>query len=148
MRLEDKVDVDASPEAVWTVVRDPLTIGGLDDRVIVRELEPGTEPALGARYRVLIEVGRIPVGGNVEIIQFVENRELCWTTLTGVDHRLRLRIRETPNGSRVTLRFGYDSPGILGSVVDLVAYTSLRSTLRDLLRRVVSEVESGATSGA
>ena len=71
MRLEEEVVVDASPEAVWDVVRDPCRIGRLGDRFIVEELEPDTEPGEGARYRVLLKVGAVPVGGNVEVIEYV-----------------------------------------------------------------------------
>ncbi|MGI9085425.1 MAG: SRPBCC family protein [Aeromicrobium sp.] len=146
MRLEEKATVAAPPAAVWAAISDPLALGRLSADVIVDELEPGTVPGVGARYRVLIKVGAVPVGGNIEIIEYTTNLELTWTTLTGVDHRMRFRIREAPDGSRLTLRFGYDSPGILGSVADVVAFVPLRRTVRDLLDRVVIEVERGDTA--
>ena len=58
----------------------------------------------------------MPVGGNVEIIEFNEPRDMAWTTLTGVDHRLRIRLRDRAEGGTwLTVRFAYDSPGLLGA---------------------------------
>ena len=140
MRLEEEVVVDASPEAVWDVVSDPCRIGRLGDRFIVEELEPDTEPGEGARYRVLLKVGAVPVGGNVEVIEYVPGRQLSWTTVTGVDHRLRLRLREQDGRTRIVLRFAYDSPGVLGSLADVAAYVPVRRALLELLDHVVDEV--------
>ena len=144
MRLEEQIVVDAPPDAVWDVVADPCRIGRLGERFIVEELRPDTVPGPGARYRVLLKVGAVPVGGNVEIIEYAPSRELTWTTITGVDHRLRLRLREQGDGTRVVLRFAYDSPGLLGSVADLAAYVPVRRALRELLDRVAEQVAAGS----
>ena len=140
MKLEEEVLVDASPEEVWDVVADPCRIGRLGERFIVEELEPDTVPGTGSRYRVLLQVGAVPVGGNVEIVEYTPAREMTWTTITGVDHRLRLRLREKDGGTRVVLRFAYDSPGLLGSVADVVAFVPVRRAMRELLDRVAVEV--------
>ena len=140
MRLEEQIVVEAPPSAVWEVVHDPCRIGRLGDRFIVEELEPDTVPGTGARYRVLLKVGAVPVGGNVEVIEHVPERELSWTTITGVDHRLRLRLRENDGGTRIVLRFAYDSPGLLGGVADLAAYLPVRRALQELLEHVADEV--------
>jgi len=140
VRLEEEMVVAAPPEAVWDVVADPCRIGKLGERFIVEELQPDTVPGPGARYRVLLKVGAVPVGGNVEVIEYVVGRELAWTTITGVDHRLRLRLREKDGGTRIVLRFAYDSPGLLGTVADLAAYAPVRRALRELLEHVADEV--------
>jgi fatty-acyl-CoA synthase len=76
----------------------------------------------------------------VEITQYIPGRDLTWTTLTGVDHRLRVRLREAPNGTRVTLRFAYDSPGVLGSLADVAAFVPIRRALRGLMHEVARTV--------
>ena len=136
MRLEESVVVAAPADDVWRIVGDPCALGRLSELMIVSPLDQSPEPGVGARYRVLLKVGAVPVGGNVEIIEYTAGRDMSWTTLTGVDHRLRLRLRETPSGTRLTLRFGYDSPGVLGTVADLAAFVPIRRALRDLLHRV------------
>ena len=140
MRLEEEMVVDAPPSAVWGVVADPCRIGKLGERFIVEELEPGSEPGVGTRYRVLLKVGAVPVGGNVEIVEYTPGREMSWTTITGVDHRLRLRLREKDGGTRVILRFAYDSPGLIGTAADLAAYVPVRRALRELLESIGAQV--------
>ena len=144
MRIEARLPAEATPDEVWAVVSDPCAIGALSDILLVEELEPGSKPGVGTRYRVLLNVGPVPVGGNVEIIEFDEPRDMSWTTLTGVDHRLRVRLRDrTEGGTWLTVRFAYDSPGLLGSVADLVSFPSVKSAIHDLLRHIVDHVEGG-----
>jgi fatty-acyl-CoA synthase len=135
--------VAATPDEVWATVSDPCVIGALSDTFIVDELEPGTEPGVGARYRALLRVGPVPVGGNVEIIEFNPPRDMAWTTLTGVDHRLRMRLRDrSEGGTWLSIRFSYDSPGLLGVVADVVSFPTVRSAIHGLLRQMVDRVEA------
>ena len=143
MRIETRRPIAATPAQVWEVVSDPCVIGALTDLLIVDELEPGTKPGVGARYRALLRVGPVPVGGNVEIIEFDAPSNLAWTTLTGVDHRLRLRLRPHPEGGTwFTIRFAYDSPGLLGVAADVVSYPMVRSAIHDLMSHIVTRVEN------
>lgn len=147
MRIETRRPVAATPAQVWNVVSDPCVIGALSDTLIVDELEPGTKPDVGTRYRALLRVGPVPVGGNVEIIEFDAPRDMAWTTLTGVDHRLRLRLRERPEGGTwLTIRFAYDSPGLLGGVADVVSFPMVRSAIHDLLRHIVTRIETDSAT--
>jgi fatty-acyl-CoA synthase len=144
MRIEARLPVAATPGQAWAVVSDPCVIGALSDTLIVEELEPGSKAGVGTRYRALLHVGPVPVGGNVEIIEFDEPHDMAWTTLTGVDHRLRVRLRDRDGGgSWLTVRFAYDSPGLLGSVADLVSFPGVRSAIHGLLRQMVERVEAG-----
>ena len=147
MRIEARLPVAAPPDEAWTVVSDPCVIGALSDTLIVDELEPGSKPGVGTRYRALLRVGPVPVGGNVEIIEFDAPRDMSWTTLTGVDHRLRIRLRDHPDGGTwLTIRFAYDSPGLLGGVVDVVSFPTVRRAIHELLREIVARIESDQTA--
>ena len=144
MRIEARRPVAATPAEAWDVVSDPCVIGALSDTLLVEELEPGTKPDVGTRYRALLRVGPVPVGGNVEIIEFDPPHNMAWTTLTGVDHRLRIRVRSRPEGgSWLTVRFAYDSPGLFGGVVDVVSFPTVRSAIHDLLGHIVARIEAG-----
>ena len=144
MRLEKQIVVGAPPEDVWEAVGDPMAVGRFSERLQVQPMDGTTEPGVGARYRVLLRVGAVPVGGNVEVITHEPGRELQWTTVTGVDHRLRLRLRPTRDGkTRVILRFAYDSPGIFGTAADLASYGIVRGIMDDLLKRVAISIEAG-----
>jgi hypothetical protein len=142
MRIEEGTEVDAAPGRVWKLIKDPAALTGLSEALSV-EPDPETpKAALHARYRILMRVGPVPIGADVEIVELDAGRELAWTSLTGVDHRFRLRLRELdPNRTQLVLRFGYSSPGPLGLVADLVAYGRVRGMLRQLLAAVKAQAE-------
>lgn len=143
MRIEVRRPVAATPAEAWDLVSDPCQIGGLSDTLIVEELEPGTKPGAGARYRALLRVGPVPVGGNVEIIEFDPPGDMSWTTLTGVDHRLRIRLRHRHGGgSWLTVRFAYDTPGLFGGVVDVVSFATVRRAINGLVDDLVARIEA------
>jgi acyl-CoA synthetase (AMP-forming)/AMP-acid ligase II/carbon monoxide dehydrogenase subunit G len=145
MRLEQQVMIAAPPEEVWEAICDPLALGqAMGPGMSVEALDPDREPGLGARYRVLISVGAALAGGNVEIVEWDAPRDLAWVGFTGVSHRLRLRVRPEAGGTRLTLRFAYDAPGILGTVADLAALPRVRRLLEEGLRAIKHEVEQGS----
>jgi uncharacterized protein YndB with AHSA1/START domain len=146
MRIEERIEVDAAPGRVWKLIQDPAALTGLNEGFTV-EPDPETpKGGLRARYRILMRVGPVPVGADVEIVEFTPGRELAWTSLTGVDQRFRVRLRELdPNRTRLVLRFGYSSPGPLGLLADLVSYGRVRALLRQLL--VAVKVEAERTPG-
>jgi uncharacterized membrane protein len=142
MRFEESVEVDAPTNRVWKLIEDPAALTGLDDGLSI-EADPETpKGGLHARYRVLMRVGPVPIGADVEIVELTPGRELAWTSLTGVDQRFRFRLRELDGSrTRLVLRFGYSSPGPLGLLADLVAAGRVRATLRRLLAAVKAEAE-------
>ena len=142
MRIEESIEVDAAPGRVWELIQDPAALTGLDEGLTV-ELDPETpNGGLRARYRVLLRVGPVPIGADVEIVEFTPGRELAWTSLTGIDQRFRLRLRELgPNRTRLVLRFGYSSAGLLGPLADLVSYGRVRALLRQLVAAMKAEAE-------
>jgi uncharacterized membrane protein len=142
MRIEESIEVDAPTDRVWALVEDPAALTGLDDGLAIDPDPETPEGGLHARYRMLMRVGPTPIGADVEIVELTPGRELAWTSLTGVDHRFRFRLREVDrNRTRLVLRFGYSSPGPLGLVADLVSYGRVRATLRRLLAALKAEAE-------
>jgi uncharacterized membrane protein len=141
MRIEESIEVDAPTDRVWRLIEDPAALSGLDNGLSI-EADPETpNGGLHARYRVLIHVGPVPIGADVEVVELTTGRELAWTSLTGVDHRFRLRLRELDGRARLVLRFGYSSPGPFGLLADLASYGRVRATLRRLLAAVKVEAE-------
>jgi hypothetical protein len=142
MRIEERIEVDAAPGRVWKLIQDPAALTGLDAGLTV-EPDPETpNGGLRARYRLLMHVGPVPIGADVEIVEFTPDRDLAWTSLTGIDHRFRLRLRELgPNRTRLILRFGYSSPGPLGILADVVSYGRVRALMRQLVVAVKVEAE-------
>ena len=147
MRIEEQIVIAAAPDDVWELIADPASLGELDHGVIVEADRPGDPPGVRSRYRAMLRVGPVPVGGEVEIVEFAPGRELAWASLTGIDQRFRLRVRATGDGrTRLILRFGYTSPGALGVIADLAAFGQVRGVMRDLLKAVAAEAERRARS--
>jgi uncharacterized membrane protein len=108
------------------------------------DVEDGAPDGVGARYRVLMQVGAAPVGGVVEVVEYDPCREMAWTSVTGVDQRGRWRLRPTGDGgTRVELRVSYGAPGgLLGWLADRFSAPMVRRNLRETLARLRERVES------
>ena len=115
LRVEQKIDVDASREDAWELVRDPSNYPRLMAGITRFETqgdEEDAEPGQGSRYSMRMHVGSADVGGLVEVVEFDEPGDLAWTSVTGIDQRGRWRLRENDEGgTTVTLRLQYGSPG-------------------------------------
>jgi uncharacterized membrane protein len=145
MRIGQRIDISAPPAIVWEVVSSPDRqlefMAGLTRWEVVGERERG----LGARYRVLNLVGSAEVGGLVEVVEYDEERDLAWTSVTGVDLRGRWRLRELPHGhTHVELRIAYGvaGAGIGGWIAERVAAPMVRGNLRrsvQQLKRIVEQ---------
>jgi hypothetical protein len=97
---------------------------------------------LGTRYRMLMRVGSAEVGGLIEVVEWSPERDMAWSSVTGVDQRGRWRLRGGGR-TRVELRFAYGvaGSGIIGSLAEHVAAPSLRSHLRRSLQQLKRQVE-------
>jgi acyl-CoA synthetase (AMP-forming)/AMP-acid ligase II len=93
-----------------------------------------------------MRVGSADVGGLVEIVEFDEPADLAWTSVTGIDQRLRWRLRAAPDGrTQVTLRLAYDSPGgLLGALSDQVSQPMVAGSLERTMHNLRQEIEGGA----
>jgi acyl-CoA synthetase (AMP-forming)/AMP-acid ligase II/uncharacterized membrane protein len=146
MRVEKSTAIDASREEIWELVADPCRYPGFMHGVTRLERkrdEP--ERGLGARYSIRFRVGSADVGGLVEIVEFDEPDDLAWTSVTGIDQRLRWRLRETDDGrTRVTLRLAYDAPGgLLGAISEQVSKPMVARNLERTLHNLRREIEGG-----
>jgi acyl-CoA synthetase (AMP-forming)/AMP-acid ligase II/carbon monoxide dehydrogenase subunit G len=142
MRVERDTLIDASPEEIWEVVSNPDNY----DRFwhgLTRLERKNDEQGLGARFVLRMRIGSADVGGLIEIVECDENADMAWTSITGIDHRVRWRLREADDGrTRVVLRLSWDSPGgLLGSVADRIAAPMVATTLEQTLKNLALELE-------
>jgi len=143
MRVERQCVINADRDAVWKVVGDPdcypRFMTNLERWENASERPAGVE----ARYTVHWKIGSVPVGGLVEVVEFVESRDLAWVGITGVNLRGRIRLRDAGEGrTRVTFRLSYQAPGgILAYIADRVAVRQVGRTLADTLKRLKALVE-------
>jgi acyl-CoA synthetase (AMP-forming)/AMP-acid ligase II/uncharacterized protein YndB with AHSA1/START domain len=142
MRVERDILIDASPEEIWALVSKPDTYDRFWHQ-LTRLERKNEEEGLGARFALRMRIGSADVGGLIEIVECDECADMAWTSITGIDHRVRWRLREADDGrTRVVLRLSWDSPGgLLGSAADRVAAPMVASTLEETLKNLALVLE-------
>jgi uncharacterized membrane protein len=139
MRVRAQATVAAPCDRVWAIVSDPRRalsfLSGVTRWEVVSERPTG----IGARYRMLLRVGSAEVGGLIEIVEWVPDRELAWTSVTGIDQRGRFRLRNAGQGrTRVELRLAYGvaGSGLTGWIAERVAAPTVTGHLRRSVRQL------------
>jgi uncharacterized membrane protein len=144
MRVAESIEVNAPPSLVWEWVSEPERYLHFMSGVTRWSVDGDRVTGLGARYRMLIRVGSAEVGGLIEVVEFKPERDLAWTSVTGVDQRGRWRIRERDSRrTRVELRLAYGvaGAGISGWIAERVAAPIVRGHLSRTLRQLKRQVE-------
>lgn len=112
MRINESLSVHASPAHVWEEILEPDNYPRFMTGITRWDVEGDVRSGLGARYKMLLRVGSAEVGGLIEIVEEIPERELAWTSVTGIDQRGRWRLREGGSGiTKVELRFSYGVAG-------------------------------------
>ncbi|HEX3317499.1 MAG TPA: SRPBCC family protein [Solirubrobacteraceae bacterium] len=148
MRVAESIEVSAPPSVVWDVLADPTRylhfLSGFTRWEVVSD-EPG---GVGARYKMLMRVGSAEIGGLIEVVEWVPERELAWTSVTGIDQRGRWRLRERPHDDHTTctwvqMRFtaGVAGSGIFGWLAERFAAPTVSGHLRRSLQQLKRQVE-------
>jgi uncharacterized membrane protein len=136
--------LSAPIEDVWAIVTDPERVLGYMSGVTRWEIAGDQRRGLGARYRILFRVGAAEVGGLVEVVEFDEPGDFAWTSVTGLDHRGRWRLREAPGGrTRVEFRLAYvvAGAGLSGWVAERIAAPTVAGHVRRTLQQLERLVE-------
>jgi uncharacterized membrane protein len=145
MRVESKLEISAPPALVWEYVSDPSRYLHFMSGITRWDVVGAKRTGLGARYRMLLRVGSAEVGGLIEVVEFVRDADLAWTSITGVDQRGRWRLRPNHDGRStiVTLRLSYGvaGSGIWGWVADRVSGPTVGGHLRRSLQQLKRQVE-------
>jgi fatty-acyl-CoA synthase len=143
MRVEETVVIDAPPEEIWELITDPETYTRTLSGITRFDVEGEKQRGLGARYSMRMHVGSAEIGGLVEVVEFDSPRDMAWTSVMGLDHRVRWRLRERDDGrTRVTFRLSYQSPGaVLGSIADYVSSPMVERNLRESLEELKAAIE-------
>jgi uncharacterized membrane protein len=146
MRINADRLLPAPIEDVWSIITDPERALNYMSGVTRWEVAGEHRTGLGARYRMLFRIGAAEVGGLIEVVEFDEPGEFAWTSVTGLDHRGRWRLREAPGGrTRVEFRLAYvvAGAGLSGWLAERIAAPTVsghaRRTLQQLDRLVEHE---------
>ncbi len=144
MRVQADIDIAAPAATVWEFIVDPTRYLHFMAGITRWEVAGERATGLGARYRTLMRVGSAEVGGLVEVVEWDEECDLAWSSVTGVDQRGRWRLRAQPDDrTHVELRIAYGvaGSGILGWVAEQVAAPTVRGHLRRSLQQLKRQVE-------
>jgi uncharacterized membrane protein len=144
MRITGKRIVAAPIEDVWAIVTDPERVLNYMSGVTRWEVAGEHRTGLGARYRMLFRIGAAEVGGLVEVVEFDQPNDFAWTSVTGLDHRGRWRLREAPGGrTRVEFRLAYvvEGAGLSGWAAERVAAPTISGHVRRTLEQLERLVE-------
>ena len=146
MRIAGDCLLAAPIDDVWSLVTDPEGVLSYMSGVTRSEGISEQPTGLSARYRMLFRVGAAEVGGLVEVVEFDAPCDFAWTSVTGLDHRGRWRLREAPGGrTHVELRLSYvvAGAGLSGWLAERIAAPTVsahvRRTLEQLERLVAHE---------
>ena len=141
MRVERHISIDASPEEIWELISSPDNYDSFWHG-LTRLDRKNKKDGLGARFALRMRVGSADLGGLVEIVEFDEAADMAWTSITGIDHRTRWRLREADDGrTKVTLRLSWDAPGLLGTIADRLGAPMVARTLEQTLQNLALELE-------
>ena len=144
MRVTSHTVLAAPIEDVWSIVTDPERVLSYMSGVTRWEVAGERPRGLGARYRMLFRIGAAEVGGLVEVVEFDEPCDYAWTSVTGLDHRGRWRLREAPGGrTRVEFRLAYvvEGAGLSGWVAERIAAPTVSGHVRRTLQQLSRLVE-------
>ena len=145
MRVAEHVEVLAPPALVWDQVTDPGRVLHFFAGITRWECAGPRRKGLGARYRMLMRVGSAEIGGLIEVVEFAEERDMAWTSVTGIDQRGRWRLRpgSAPGCTRVELRLQYGAPGggIFGWLAERLAGPIVRGNVKRTLTQLKRTVE-------
>ncbi len=149
MRVGASVQVSAPADAVWAFISDPARYLHFMAGITRWEVESDEPTGQGARYRMLMRVRSAEIGGLVEIVEFEENRDLAWTSVTGIDQRGRWRLRERSLGGahlartdvELRLSYGVAGAGLGGWLAEQVAAPTVRGHMRRSLQQLKRQVE-------
>jgi carbon monoxide dehydrogenase subunit G len=144
VRINVSTRVEVPPRAVWDYITDFENYLGFVAGLTRWEPAGDETRGIGARFRVLFRVGAADVGGLIEIVEWDEERDIAFTSVTGLDQRGRWRVREERDGAtRVEFRWAYGvaGAGIAGLIAERLAAPRLRRDLRQSLENLKRNLE-------
>jgi len=144
VRVAARTEVAASPDVVWAFVSNPARYLEFMSGITRWEVTGEHARGVGARYRMLMQVGSAEVGGLVEVVEWQDRRDIAWTSVTGLDQRGRWRLRERSDGGtavELRLAYGVAGAGLTGWLAERIAARTVERNLRQSVTRLTRMVE-------
>lgn len=145
MRHSQKIKIERPPADVFKLIGDPARypsfLAGMTTWKPVTEQTQG----VGARFRILMKVGSVEVGGIVEVNRWEDDVCIEWTAVQGLRQSGRWLLSPTDNGTELSIELDSDiGGGLIGKFVErLAARTVMRNLWATLLaaRRIIENEE-------
>jgi uncharacterized membrane protein len=144
MRVAVDTDIAAPRPVVWSYIIHPRRHLEFMDGMTQWQIEGAQRNRLGARIAMRMRIGSAELGGRIEVVEFDPPCDMAWTSVTGVEHRGRWRLRVCDDGrTHVELRVTYHAPGgITGYLADLVALPIVKGHLQRSLNALKRQLEA------
>jgi polyketide cyclase/dehydrase/lipid transport protein len=144
MRVAAHTAIAAPRPVVWDHIVDPARHLEFMDGMTRWEIDGAHPIALGTCIAMRIRIGSVELGGRIVIVEFDPPGDMAWTSITGVEHRGRWRLRRCDGGrTQVELRVTYHAPGgILGYIPALVAAPIVKHHLQHSLTALTQQLEA------
>jgi uncharacterized membrane protein len=144
MHVAARTAIAAPRQTVWDYIVDPARHLEFMDGMTRWEIE-GVEPiGPGACIAMRMQIGSVELGSRIVIVEFDPPGDMAWTSITGLDHRGRWRLRQRDGRhTQVELRVTYHAPGgILGYIPALVAAPIVYRHLQRSLTALTHQLEA------
>jgi ribosome-associated toxin RatA of RatAB toxin-antitoxin module len=145
MRIAQKIHIERPPADVFKLVGDPARYPSfLAGATIWKPVSEQTQ-GVGARFRVLMKVGSVQVGGIIEVVRWEDDVCIEWTAVQGVRQSGRWLLAPLDGDTELMIELDYDiGGGTVGKLVErIAAKTLIRNLWASLLaaRRIVENAE-------
>ena len=144
MRISQRIRIEREPKHVFALVGDPERYPSLLAGMTTWKPVSGQTHGVGARFRTLMKVGSVEVGGIVSVARWEEDSCIEWIAEKGVRQSGRWTLTPAGDGgTELRLEIDYDiGGGLVGKLVErIAARTIARNMWATLLaaRRIVEE---------
>ena len=110
MKIVRSLDIRAEPSKVFELIADPRRYPEFFQGV-TRWKPLSDEVEVGARFRVLMQVGSIEAGGVVRVTEWIEPEVVAWEAEAGIRQRGRWWLEKSDRGTTLTLEVEYSLSG-------------------------------------
>lgn len=117
--IRKSIVIETARSAVFDLVDDPGCYPEFFVGITKWEPRSKKRRGVGAKYRVLMQVGSIEAGGTVRVTERTVNRAIAWTWEQGIHQEGRWTLEDAGGATELSLEVRYDlSGGPLGRVVE------------------------------
>jgi ribosome-associated toxin RatA of RatAB toxin-antitoxin module len=140
VRIERRILIERPPKDVFDLVSDPTAYDEFFVGISLWEPRSRKRRGVGARFKVLMQVGSIHAGGVLRVTKWKVPERIAWRSESGVELYGSWTVREAQAGSELSYEIDYSLPGpfgwlaerLTGRIVDRNARATLLAARRIL----------------